>query len=269
MGEDTKKDRTRAPAQDVDLCWLFRDSAAACGQSSIQEALEAMSLSGPGRGSANPYSNRLVSRGVISGVGPKDRRESPVGRQRRIMGFLAACTAEQVRVLELAYGQPKSEDAEARAKLGPWPDVAYRTGVARQAFDAYAPRGRADGTRAGKIEERARRPEPLHNIGLGERKAWSKEMPSDSIQAWKEPEVTRMDFQRWLREEASPRTLSLVRVRAAEMVLAAWMPFDAARGAWVAERRARRAREDEDAGRARYAPRASATEPGPMRPEEP
>src|ERR1043165_9482579 len=95
MSDRSERKRTRAPAQDVDLCWLFRDSASECGQSSIHGTMEAMCLAGPGKGRPSPTANRLVTREIVSGVGPKDRRESPVGKQRRLMGFLAACTKSQ------------------------------------------------------------------------------------------------------------------------------------------------------------------------------
>lgn len=238
MSEHHKK---RPPARDQDLCWLFQESESACGQSSLHDAMEAMSLSGPGKGCANPYSNRLISRGIVTGNAPQDRRESAVGRQRRIMGFMVDCSGAQMRILAMAFGLPKAESAEARAKLGQWPEVAYVTTVARVAFEKRAPAGKRDGTRATKAsvaEDAKRRGKTTFLLG-----ASSGDEPEEPrcalgpLQAWKTPEVVRMDFQRWLREEADRALLEQVRIEAAALVADAFAPFDASREAWRATRR--------------------------------
>lgn len=168
-----------------DLPWFFRESHQACGQS-------AMSLEGGGGGRTDPHRNKLVTRGLVGGLGPKDNPNAPVTRHRRIRRFLGACTAKQYATLELAFGHQRRLSAAGRSRMGPWPNVAFTVPSGRIAYDFAVDAGV-------KVEFRE----------------WLVEQASDSVTGRVRAETIRAIYEAWLPYAEARRPWDAEQARAA------------------------------------------------------
>lgn len=122
----------RAPSDDADLRWLFWESEAALGfRSGFGSVIERGRVGTVIRYGADTDGKMTGNDRVVSWL----NREGAIGRERRLLGYLAQISPRHVEILWRAYG-PHAVHAQVTQVLGVWAPVVLLTRAATKGYEA-------------------------------------------------------------------------------------------------------------------------------------